>query len=309
MSEFKFGIYIPSLQRTVYFGQLTNYMHKNILKFNQNNDMKGMTDYLLYIINQLGGDIDIKSLNKIDIFCILLTIRIVCIAPTLELHMKCDVTGKEYKNTIDLNDVLQMASDLTYTNHNYIDIDSNISIKLTIPHNIYTGKGSMVDVIVDCINFIKIKDREYDLTRFELHERRRLIDILPGNTFMRAVEYANESQAKFDDFIILTDRSPHGNSSDEKIHRLGLYDNSMFDFIKLTYSGHLSTHYQLIYTLTAKIGMDPVYIESITPAEANIYVKFKRDEVERENSARKKSASKNTGMSLPSSMGPQVDNV
>ena len=58
-------------------------------------------------------------------------------------------------------------------------------------------------------------------------------------------------EAKFDDFIILTDKSPHDDSSGEKIHRLGLYDNSMFDFIKLTYSGHLSTHYQLIYTLTA----------------------------------------------------------
>ena len=308
-SEFKFGIYIPSLQKTVYFAQLTNELHKNILKYHQNDDMDGLSDYFLYIISKLNNDIDTTSLNKIDIFCILLTIRIVCIAPTLELQMKCAETGKEYKNIIDLNDVLQMASDLTYKSNKYVNIDKDIRIKLTIPYAFYTDMTSMVDVIVDCISFIKVKGQEYDLTRLSPRRRRELIDILPGNTFMKAVTYANESQSKFEDFIILADKSPHHQDSAEKIHRLGLYDNSMFDFIKIVYSGNLSSYYHLIYTLATKAGMDPTYVEGITPAEANMYIKFKRDETERDAQAHKKRSNQSRGPSLPSRMGSQVDNM
>ena len=77
-------------------------------------------------------------LNKIDKFCILLTLRIVCIAPTLDLRMKCETTEKEYSNSIDLNNILQLATDLTYKSNQYIEIDDDISIKLTIPYRNYT---------------------------------------------------------------------------------------------------------------------------------------------------------------------------
>jgi len=309
MRDFKFGIYIPSIQKTVDFGQFTNRMHKNVLKYVQNNDMEGLHNYFLYIIGELNNEIDVTLLNKIDKFCILLTLRIVCLAPTLDLRMKCEITGKEYSNSIDLNNILQLATDLTYKSNQYIEIDDDISIKLTIPYNLYTLSDSMIDIIVDCISFIKVNEQEYDLTRLNTVERRTIIDILPGNTFMTAVEYANETQSKFEDFIILSDKSPHDKDSEERIHRLGLYDNSMFDFVRMTYSGSLSTHYELIYTLTSKVGMDSRYIESLTPAEANVYIKFKRDEVEKENQSRKQRSGKGHGPSLPDHMGSQVDNI
>ena len=308
IDDFQINIYVPSHRKHRKFGQLTNKSYKNILKYIETQNEQLLSEYLECLIEHLGG-IKVEDLNKIDIFCILLTIRIVCIGPTIELQLTCPKTKKKYKTTLDLNNILQRFTDIGEATEQEFKINDDISLKIGIPKTLLTDETQLIDTMTYCINSICVKNKKYSLEKMSYKKKRNIINSLPGEVFNYIVRYANNIQSKFNDSVILTEKSPHYEDSTAHEHKLGLYNNSMFSFLKLIFGDSLIGYYEMLYSLASNVKIQPQYIESLTPAEASIFLTTRRKELAEQERLQKEQENKNTGPSLPNRFSGLVDNI
>ena len=127
--------------------------------------------------------------------------------------------------------------------------------------------------------------------------------------FNHIVKYANNIQSKFNESVILIEKSPHYEDSDTHEHKLGLYNNSMFGFIKLIFGDSLIGYYEMLYSLASNVKLPPGYIETLTPAEASIFMTTRRKELAEQERLQKEQESRNSGPSLPNRFSGLVDNI
>lgn len=152
-----------------------------------------------------------------------------------------------------------------------------------MPSTLYYGDiETTTDTITDVINHMIINDQDYDMSQLTLKEKNAVIDQLPGGNINRLIKHATSLQKKFSNVVVFKDKSPHDPESSMTEYKLGLYDNSMFEMIKLIYNTHISNYYTNMYTLCDTMGFTAEYIENITPTESHIYIQQKRQELERQ---------------------------
>ena len=144
------------------------------------------------------------------------------------------------------------------------------------------------DIVTDTVSEVTINKKTYTLGSMSLQEKNNIVNILPGFTFNKIFDFANKYHESFNDLIIFSDKSPHDENAEVNEYRLNLYDNSMFDFLKICYSSSLDQYYRLMYTLCETMKFSPQYIDNITPIESNIYVAYKVAEVEKQKQESKK---------------------
>ena len=225
--------------------------------------------------------------------------RIVCIGPAIDLQFKCKKTKKPFNTSVDLNDILQKFTDIGEVTQTTVHLDDDIAVKLGIPSRLYTDDNDMLDTMTYCVTDIDIKGNKYNLSTLAPREKKNKKNKLPGKVFNYIVRYANNIQSEFNKLVVLSEKSPHDKDSHVEEHRLGLYNNSMFNFIRLIYADNLIGYYEMLYTLSSNINMSATYVESITPAEAGIFLATRRKEVARQEQAQRSHENKNKGPSLP----------
>ena len=283
--DFKFPVYVPSLDKFINFREITNRYYKAILKYIENTDYVNLEVYFNTLIDHLNDDISHDILNKIDKFCILLMLRAVSISPELKLTLTCKKTEKEYDGSVDLNEILQKTSNLTQLKQKRIKINSNISVKIDTPQVLYCDLTSVLELVSDTVIEVSINKETYNLAGMTLAEKNNIVNALPGFTFNKILEYANRYQENFTDMILFKEQSPHDDDAVINEYKLNLYDNSMFDFIKICYTSSLSQYYSLMYTLCESMNFSAEYIDSVTPIESNIFLAHKSAEVEKQKQA------------------------
>ena len=67
------------------------------------------------------------------------------------------------------------------------------------------------------------------------------------------------------------------------------------------FDGNLNALYKDIYILTTKLHFDPKYIESITPAERDLFMYYAKEEAEK---AKKDHGEPSSGMTIGSPIDP-----
>ena len=91
-----------------------------------------------------------------------------------------------------------------------------------------------------------------------------------------------------------------GDLGDEKNDiRLSLYDNSMFNTLRLCYNANLSDLYNLRYILTKRCNIDINYLEDLPPIEMDTYFGILKKEIDDERKAMEKHSGKTRDVSLP----------
>lgn len=280
--KFTYPVYVPSLDEHVDSKELLNKHYIVILKYIANEDNTGLERYMTQLIAELCG-LDTAKLNKIDKFCILLSLRITSIGPDVKLQLTCSKTGQEYGGTIDLYSVLQIVSDLQSCKTKTFRMCENTLAEIGMPSTLYYGGiETTTDTVTDVINSLIINDEKYDMSQLTLKEKNAVIDLLPGGNINKLIKHATNLQKKFDNVVIFKDKSPHDPESSMTEYKLGLYDNSMFEMIKLIYNTHINNYYTNMYTLCDTMGFTAEYIENITPTESHIYIQQKRQEIDRQ---------------------------
>jgi hypothetical protein len=301
--EFTHEITLPCLGETIRLRELPNKLYKNILKYIENKDYNALAEYFVQIIDYLCIDFkDISSLNKVDMFYILLFVRYVCVSPELKLDFECQETKKPYTLNVDITEVMDGITKNAYpSSAQIIELDYGIAATIGIPTNLYTSE-TLLDLVTLCLQEIAINDNVYSLHDCTYDEKKNVTDQLQGELLPSILRFIAHDSDTFTPISILDSRSPHTSASESKPFNVNLFDNSMFEFLHLIYTESLTNYFYTLYILTSKVHLDSEFIQNLSPVECNIYLRQYVNEIEAKNSEIKKQQQSNS-MGLPNTIG------
>ena len=171
MDAFTYNVFIPSLNDYVRFKEFTNSQYITILKFIQNADDPGLQTYINYLIHVLiTDDTYIPTLNRVDIFCILLTVRMICVGNIIELQVKAE--DKVHTNKIDVSSIIEkVANNSTDIDQYDIEIAPGVIANIGLPIDLYYEDYNLF--ITDCIKTISYKsDTQVNFNELHLDQKK-----------------------------------------------------------------------------------------------------------------------------------------
>lgn len=300
--DFTYPVYIPSLGEWIRVREIKNQHLGIISKYITNNDSIGLDMYLNKLIVDITQDKH-TIFNKIDKFCILLTARILCIGSEIQLTFKCKKTEQQYNGTIDLNNVLQLVSDVSAKHTRTVKLNEKISAVVGIPLNLYFDDTiSILDSLTDIIHELIIDDEVYNMKNLSVLEKNKVINSISGLDYFAIMKKTGIFQRGFKNLVYFKDQSPHDDEAELKEYKLGLYDRTMFDLIKLSYTYNLNDFYNMLYTLCSTLGFTYDHALSITPIESSVYIQRKAREIEEQQKKSQQQQPTSVGMPQPSSI-------
>lgn len=298
ISNFSYEVYIPSLGDNIRYNELDNRTYLNMLKFLRNNDDVGLELLLEDLITTLQVSGDKIKMSRLDKYCVVLTIIMVCIGNDLQFTVTCNQTQKEYNVDIRIGDIISKINELKLTDIN-IKLDDSNSITVSIPASI---RGNDVNVI----DKIKLNNREYDVSQATDKQIDQIIEHMPYNVFTRMRDTFADIHKQTNNIVYFKHRTPYVADSTYTSYNFNLYDDSFYNFIKTLLREDLLGYYKMYYALTTKFKFDMNYIQSITPAETKMYLSMVREDIKQRQEAIEQSSKSNPGASIPLSMPPDA---
>ena len=274
INGFSYNVYIPSLRRSVRYSELNSMTYMVILKYIQNDDDDGLEHMLEHLIEQLCvEEINMKKLTRLDKYCIVMTIIMVCVGNTLQYNILCPETDKEYMIDIVLGNIISQINEIDVTDMR-VDLDEHNYITMTTP-------GSIRGSITNTLSQVCINGKTYDVTGLTGDQLNGLFDKLPYNIFSELQQTYKNINKQCDDIVYMQYKSPYVKDSREVKYRFNLYNDEFFKFIKLLLREDLLNYYKMYYSLTTKFKFDMTYIQSITPTEIKMYLGMVRDDIKK----------------------------
>ena len=192
--KFTYKIYLPIKGKYYRFKSFTGEDYLTTGKYIQNNDQAKIIHNFKKIIKKCCVEkIKIKELTTIDMFCILLNLRIMCVSQLFEYEGVSQNKNEKVKQKqrLDLYDVLDSV-----TNYN-INLMSNVELAKNCWVNIGAPVGLVIKdvdtLILDTLKSIKIKDKVYEIETLSIDEKQRLLDQLPGDVLTTITNYITKS--------------------------------------------------------------------------------------------------------------------
>ena len=266
--------------------------HMSLVKTIQNDDTEQIKQLFYKLITEC---YDIKTppkkINQVDIFCMLLNLRIMSVSDNIVLVYAGD--GDVNKNIkLDLYDMLDKATncEITYKNEYNTEL---ITILTSSPRGLVTKSVAMS--VLTHIDLVKSNTtgEKYRLKEMSTEQIDRFLDSIPVESVKHMMQEIKSNDKKFDLEIV-------GKLGEENADiRLNLYDNSMFNTLKLCYNTNLPDMYNLRYIMFKRCGLDINYIESIAPIELETYFSLFKQELAEEKKARDKASGSPGNVSLP----------
>lgn len=294
INTFKFNIFLPSKQKYYKFREFNNFEYLNIVKAIVNDDNEQLYGMLQGIIKTTAHNKGyLSTLTKVDSFCILLNLYILCVSDILELS-----TGKAAslgKMKVNLYDILDKVTNFEFEYTKTLKINNNVSVTLTTPADLYTE--NIDDVIVNCIKTVKILGKSYDFMALTSTQKHQALDNISSDTTTKIVESMKRINDQYQLQVL-----KYG-ESDDKVITLNIYNNSMYELLKIIYNTNLQSQYYYRYFASKHMKFENSYIESITPAELQTYVKFFQQEQDEIEEQRKKAQKGSSGQHLGAPIG------
>ena len=273
-SEFQYKVYLPSIADYVRVSELKNREHLNIIKFNKNNDSVGLSNYLEQLIQNKIQDKNIE-LHRVDKYCIILTMIMLCVDGFINLRAVCEETEEEYEISVDVGDILNIISNIEYKSPE-IQLD-NTTIHFNYPVEIY---NTNVEDATKYISTITIEGKEYDLSQLTKSQLDSVFDILPGSTFKELAEKIKQMRTSYDDIELLTFQSPYADNTKQTRLGVDLIGNDVFDFICILLGQDLNGYYEMQFAMMSNYHFPPEYYQECTPIEVKIFYSYMKQDVE-----------------------------
>ena len=286
---FKYKTYLPGQERYITSRQLTSREFMDIAKTVSNNDNDLINEAFRSIYeNCTENEVEYSSLYKIDVFCLILNIRIMSISDKLTLMYN---VKEEKKNiNIDLYDILDKATNSSAEHYKHIEVNDNITLKLTTPIGL---DNNYIDAdIFDIIHEIISGDEALPYNDLSRSQKDDLIKVLPVNILQEFQTFIKNANSVKIPVITENITEQDGLSMD-----IGLYGDSMYEFLRLSFLTSLSDLYNIRYLLSKRCNISSEYIESTPPCDVDALLSIYKQEVEAEKKARAKQSGNN--ISLP----------
>ena len=278
-SEFCYKVYLPSTDTYEYFKELNNKELLTMLKFCANDDKVGFAEYMEYIISE--KSINELTLHRLDKFCILYTMMLVCIKNTVTLVCKCEETDEDYTTVINIIDVLNVISNINYNGDTEEVHDGNNRYKIQFSRELYSAKDRLS--ISDVIASVTLDGDEYDITTFSKDQTDAVINRLPGGVVSRILKCIEAYNLTHNTEVYMSYKSPYAAESEQIEHRVNLLNNELFESFILMVNTDLKSFYEMSHSMAVNFSLSHDHYLNMTPAETIIYYELMKHDVDVRN--------------------------
>jgi len=288
MKKFYCRVLVPSTGKYEYFREINFSETKNISKFIQNNDLKGLSVFLQDLVDKNGYDKNIIY-NILDYLFIL-----------------CQLRGYSYGSTVTFNTKNENGSPfsfkhnvqrlLTYENLLQKDFkktiyDNKIEVNLDLPKKLQFLNES--DIISRNIESMCIDSQKISFSELKNNEKEMILNSLTANFSNKILDYIREvteflSQFSFFETI---------NSKNFENITLNPYNNSFIEYLKTIFSYDLMGLYEIEYLLIRKLKFSLTDLKNISLNEAELHLNLYKKELKAMEDANNKSGVANRGVS------------
>lgn len=287
MPEFFYPVFIPSLDKSLYFYEFTNKQYKTFAKILLNEDIDVINIFIDTLIEELcKEDINVKLLTVIDKLYIMFTFRANNVGPTLEFNIDLEDSDDNFKFNVELLPLLEKLEQYKLQAHIEFN-DQGISGTASYPKRFFK-QPDMYDIVYDCIDTVRFGERDIDLSRFTFEQRKAILQEIPSSfvpVLLKSLRDYDVNISKEPFVDVKTDRDL---SFDKQMY-ISLFNNSMYEMLRMIYTVNLRDFYTYEYTLIKKFKFSYDHISSMTPAELHVYFNVISEDIEREKKEQEKS--------------------
>ena len=271
--EFQYKVYLPSIADYIRVSELKNHEHLNIIKYNKNDDAQGLADYLETLISNKIQDKNIK-LHRIDKYCIILTMIMLCIDPMITLRATCEETEEEYEIVIDVGDTLNIITNVDYKQH--VEQVDSIKIHFEYPEQLYVPQLELTNFITA----MSLEDSTYDLKSLSKMDFETVLNSLPGASFGKIADKIKEIRSSLSSIEVLTFQSPYAEKPTITTLGVDLIENDLFEFIRILFGQDLNGYYEMQFAMMSNYHFPPEYYTKCTPIEVKIFYSYMKQDVD-----------------------------
>lgn len=285
MTEFLYSAFLPSVNKSVGIKELKFSDYKQLVKLIHNDNNVHIDSAFNRLIDNLVID-KYEELTFLDKLILLLTIRSVCIFPTLELSLSDPKTQQLHNFVYEISSIIDSISDPKLFNklNNTVIEYGNIQITYGIPENLYYSDEEAATLAT--IKHIIINNE--NVTPF----KSKIIQSLPAIILKDAKKHVKLIEDNINKLSLLSIRT---NTSDVQAIEFNpsIISDTTLEFLKLLFKKELTSLYELEYFLTSKLSIPYNVVANCTLAELNIYIGFYNEEKKEQEKENKQQAYNN----------------
>lgn len=295
--HFYFGVYLPTVGRKVYFKELTIGQLKGIVKTILNNDDAALSFCLYDVIKQnCKEDVDSLDLSIIDMFLVLLNMRVVSVGAEQKLIVTCEETQKTFSVNVNYNQIVDQIEKIQFVTPDPLT-KNGVTVEFGLPLAVqnFSTENLEFNRISSSIRGIKIGPLEHKISTLDLYNVTRIIDYLPRSLFEDILKYLEQEEKKINTVKFINAENPFTNKKIEQ--SLSLDHHEVIRILKIALKEDLMTLYKSIHYMIRILHYSGDYVENMTVNEQQLHWSFYlADEAEKKKAA---SNNKTPGPSLP----------
>lgn len=288
MKKFYCRIFVPSTGNYEYFKEINFFDSKNISKFIQNNDLKGLSAFLQDLANKNAYNKNIKY-NILDYLLILCQLRGYSYGNTVTFSIKND-NGSPFSFKHNVQRLLA-SEELMQHKFSKTIYDNKIQLYLNLPSNLEFLNET--DVISRNIDQMVIDSQKINFSELNKDQQESVLNELPASVSNKILEYIKEiteflSKFKFFENVAV--------KSFDNIS-LNPYNNSFIEYLKIIFSYDLMGLYELEYLLIRKLKFSLTDLKNLSLNEAELHLNLYKKELKAMEEANNKSGVAKRGTS------------
>lgn len=266
---FKIKLVLPNKKDTILVNELNYKLYRDLVKGLHEADSNNIVIQTNLVLKEVLPDLDIQQLTLEDKLYILLQIREICVNPDLKLKGTCEVSGKPFDWITEIKTITEKIKFLEYTfkEKNIEGVFGGIFVRdelsyLKEPECLFTE-------LVARLKVLKINEESINL-KVSFDERKAILEMLPGFVLKKITKHIENYLKELNKTILLEVKSPFTN---EVIlyYTSQLNTNTVNDFVKYLFLENLNNVYKSFYNIVKHCQFNPQYLDSITPAEMQVY--------------------------------------
>ena len=274
--QFKIPFDLPVAKKRAHYTEFNNLHHFNVIKYMSTNDDDIIENMFDDVVNDLTSE-DASKMFAIDKFCLLLDIRSVALGDKIEFKTNTQAKASFNLSAI-LNHIRAIIKPAQFSHDVHV---GDVILKTSIPRKLQTS--NVDDLVHNSIYTIQDGNSVYYFDDMSLVEQQALLASLPADVLNRVLENISKSQEVIKDTFLIKENTNIGIEA----FPFGLYDNSLFAFLKSIYSEDLMGFYELQYSLITKLHISYDHFMQMTPNECRVFINIHNKEMKKQEDAQK----------------------
>jgi hypothetical protein len=266
--SFKVKVQLPS-GKHIRVEELKNKDYLTILKYCENTDTEGLND----LFNDLIFKGDLKSLDIIDKFYVLLIVRMIFIDPDL---IFADVNNNNIKFSI--SNILEKIDHFQNDYNKTINVQ-DFTIELGLPNLIYFNDVN--DIYISTIKSIRLKDKLINFAELDNTEKELILSYLPNTLFTHINNYITQVSKQLQDFVIV-EQNQQFNIAEINTN---IISNGFMSFILNIFSTGLKSFLEMLYIFANKINIGGVTYYELSPLDSKVLINIYNKDISDQNKA------------------------